>query len=74
MHGIGGYESGVRRLVLEQARAWSRLNPDVEFGLFVRCEAGAEEAWRSETNVVAVQSSRWAMPGRLIARELLSER
>jgi glycosyltransferase involved in cell wall biosynthesis len=58
--------------VLEQVRTWSRLRPDVEFGLFVRCEAGAEAAWESETNVVAVQSSRWAMPGRLIARELLS--
>lgn len=72
MHGIGGYESGVRRLVLEQAGTWSRLRPDVEFGLFVRCEAGAEEAWEREANVVAVQSSRWAMPGRLFARELLS--
>lgn len=72
MHGLGGYESGVRRLVLEQARTWSRLRPDVEFGLFVRCEAGAEGAWESEPNVVAVQSSRWAMPGRLLARELLS--
>lgn len=72
MHGIGGYESGVRRLVLEQARTWSRLRPDVEFGLFVRCEAGAEGAWQHEPNVVAVQSSRWGMPGRLVAREWLS--
>jgi glycosyltransferase involved in cell wall biosynthesis len=72
MHGIGGYESGVRRLVLEQARTWSRLRPDVDFGLFVRCEAGAERAWEQEENVVAVRSSRWGMPGRLIAREVLS--
>jgi len=72
MHGIGGYESGVRRLVLEQARTWSRLRPDVEFGLFVRCEAGAEEAWEHQEGVVAVHSSRWGMPGRLVARELLS--
>ena len=72
MHGIGGHESGVRRLVLEQARTWSRLRPDVEFGLFVRCEAGAERAWEQEENVVAVRSSPWGMPGRLIAREVLS--
>lgn len=72
MHGIGGHESGVRRLVLDQARAWSRLRPDLDFGLFVRCEAGAERAWEGEQNVVAVRSSRWGMPGRLLARELLS--
>lgn len=72
MHGVGGRETGVRRLILDQAAAWSELAPDVEVGLFVRCEAGAEDAWRHEPNVVAVRSSRLGIVGRFVARELLS--
>lgn len=72
VHGVGGRESGVRRLILEQAATWSRLRPDVQFGLFVRCEAGTEDAWRGEPHVVAARSSAWGMPGRFLARELLS--
>jgi glycosyltransferase involved in cell wall biosynthesis len=71
VHGVGGTESGVRRLILDQARAWA-ADTSIEFGLFVRCEAGTEDAWRSEPNVVSVRSSRLGMPGRLVARELLS--
>jgi glycosyltransferase involved in cell wall biosynthesis len=62
----------VRRLILEQAATWARLRPDVEFGLFVRCEAGTEDAWRDEPTVVAARSSSWGMPGRFVAREALS--
>jgi glycosyltransferase involved in cell wall biosynthesis len=40
----------------------------------VRCEAGSEGAWRNEPNVVAVTSSSLGMPGRFVARELLSLR
>lgn len=72
VHGVGGRESGVRRLILDQAASWSQLDPGVEVGLFVRCEAGAEEAWRGEPHVVAVQSSRLGIAGRFVARELLS--
>ena len=72
VHGVGGRETGVRRLILDQAAAWSDLDPRIEVGLFVRCEAGAEEAWRSERNVVAVRSSRLGIVGRFVARELLS--
>ena len=71
VHGIGGRESGVRRLVLDQAAAWG-MDPGVEVGLFVRCEAGTEDAWRNEPHVVAVQSSRFGIVGRLLVRELLS--
>jgi glycosyltransferase involved in cell wall biosynthesis len=71
VHGVGGRDSGVRRLILDQVVAWSR-QPAVTIGLFVRCEAGSEEAWRGEPNVVSVRSSRLGMPGRFIARELLS--
>jgi glycosyltransferase involved in cell wall biosynthesis len=73
VHGVAGHESGVRRLILDQAAAWSR-HPAVTIGLFVRCEAGAEDAWRGQPNVVAVTSSRFGMPGRFLARELLSLR
>lgn len=73
VHGVGGVESGVRRLILDQAAAWSR-RPGLTVGLFVRCEAGAEAAWRHEPNVVAVASSSLGMPGRFVARELLSVR
>lgn len=72
VHGVGGRESGVRRLILEQAATWSRLRPGVQFGLFVRCEAGTEDAWRDEPHVVAARSSSWGMPGRFLAREILS--
>ena len=72
VHGVGGRETGVRRLILDQAAAWSELDPRVEVGLFVRCEAGSEEAWRGEPHVVAVRSSRMGIVGRLVARELLS--
>ena len=72
VHGVGGRGTGVRRLILDQTAAWSALDPGVEVGLFVRCEAGAEDAWRHEPNVVAVRSSRLGIIGRFIARELLS--
>lgn len=72
VHGVGGRETGVRRLILDQAVAWSELDPRVEVGLFVRCEAGTEEAWRGEPHVVAVRSSRLGIVGRFAARELLS--
>jgi glycosyltransferase involved in cell wall biosynthesis len=73
VHGVGGVESGVRRLILDQAAAWARY-PGVSIGLFVRCEAGTEGAWRDEPNVIAVASSSLGMPGRFVARELLSVR
>jgi glycosyltransferase involved in cell wall biosynthesis len=72
VHGVGGRETGVRRLILEQAAAWARLDPRVEVGLFVRCEAGTDDAWRGEPHVVAVRSSRLGIAGRFMARELLS--
>jgi glycosyltransferase involved in cell wall biosynthesis len=71
-HGVGGRETGVRRLILDQAAAWSADDAGVEVGLFVRCEAGTEDAWRNEPNVIAVRSSRWGIAGRFVARELLS--
>jgi len=74
VHGVGGTETGVRRLILDQAAAWSELDPLVEVGLFVRCEAGTEDAWRGQPHVVAVRSSRLGIFGRFIARELLSVR
>ena len=72
VHGVGGRDSGVRRLILDQAASWAELDPGLEVGLFVRCEAGSEESWRGEPHVVAVRSSRLLMAGRFIARELLS--
>ncbi|MDQ2854160.1 MAG: glycosyltransferase [Chloroflexota bacterium] len=72
VHGVGGRETGVRRLILDQAAAWSVLEPGVEIGLFVRCEAGSEEAWRGEPHVVSVRSSALGIAGRFVARELLS--
>ncbi|MBI3746671.1 MAG: glycosyltransferase [Chloroflexi bacterium] len=72
VYGVGGRETGVRRLILDQAKAWSNLAPDVDVGLFVRCEAGTEEAWRDEANVVAVRSSGFGIVGRYVARELLA--
>ena len=72
MHGVGGRETGVRRLILDQAAAWGDLDPGVEVGLFVRCEAGTEDAWRGEPHVVGVRSSRLGIIGRFVVRELLS--
>ena len=72
VHGVGGRETGVRRLILDQAAAWSALEPGAEIGLFVRCEAGSEDAWRGEPHVVAVRSSALGIAGRFVARELLS--
>ena len=74
VHGVGGRETGVRRLILDQAAAWSELDTNVEVGLFVRCEAGTEDAWRGEPGVVAVSSSRLGIVGRFVAREWLSLR
>ena len=71
VHGVGGRGTGVRRLVLDQATAWATVD-EVEVGLFVRCEAGTEDAWRDEQTVVAVRTSRFGIVGRFIARELLS--
>jgi len=71
VHGVGGRGSGVRRLILDQAAAWAATD-DVEVGLFVRCEARTEDAWRNEPTVVAVRSSRIGIVGRFLARELLS--
>lgn len=71
VHGVAGRGSGVRRLILDQARAWATAD-DVEVGLFVRCEAGTDDAWRDEPTVVAVRSSRLGIIGRFLARELLS--
>ena len=72
VHGVGGSESGVRRLILEQAATWGRLDPGIDVGLFVRCEAGTEDAWRGEPHVVAVRSSSLGIVGRFVAREWLS--
>jgi glycosyltransferase involved in cell wall biosynthesis len=72
VHGVGGIGTGVRRLILDQAAAWSELDPGVEVGLFVRCEAGTQGAWRGQPHVVAVRSSRFGIFGRFVARELLS--
>ena len=72
VYGVGGRETGVRRLILDQAAAWSDLADDVEVGLFVRCEAGTEEAWRGQPHVAAVRSSRLGIVGRFVARELLA--
>jgi glycosyltransferase involved in cell wall biosynthesis len=71
-HGIEGAGSGVRAKILSQIATWARLRPDIEFGLFVRCEAGSEADWRGQPNVVSVRSSRRGIVGRLVQRELLS--
>ena len=72
VYGVGGRETGVRRLILDQAAAWSNLDDSVEVGLFVRCEAGTEEAWRDEPHVAGVRSSGLGIVGRFVARELLA--
>ena len=51
---------------------WSELDPGIEVGLFVRCEAGADSDWRGQPHVLSVRSSRAGVAGRLIQRELLS--
>lgn len=72
VYGVGGRETGVRRLILDQAAAWSNLDAGASVGLFVRCESGTEDAWRGEPHVVAVRSSRLGIAGRFVARELLA--
>lgn len=71
-HGVHGRHDGVRAKILAQAAMWAKLDPAVEVGLFVRCEAGADPDWRGEPHVVSVRSSRAGVAGRLIQRELLS--
>jgi glycosyltransferase involved in cell wall biosynthesis len=71
-HGVEGKRSGVRTKILSQAATWAELDPNVEVGVFVRCEAGAERDWRGEPHVVQVRSSRAGIAGRFIQRELLS--
>jgi hypothetical protein len=51
---------------------WNSIDPPIEPGIFVRCEAGTERDWIGQRHVRAVRSSRWGMVGRLIAREQLS--
>ena len=48
VHGVGGRGTGVRRLILDQAASWAELDSGVEVGIFVRCEAGTEDAWRGQ--------------------------
>lgn len=71
-HGIGGRQDGVRSKILAQAAAWTRLDPTVAVGVFVRCEAGTERDWRDEPGVVSVRSSRAGIAGRYVARERLT--
>lgn len=71
-HGVKGRHDGVRTKILAQAAMWAELDPRVEVGLFVRCEAGVEGDWRGQPHVVKVRSSRAGMAGRLLQRELLS--
>ena len=72
VHGVDGPGSGVRSKILSQAAAWSALAGDVHVGIFVRCEAGAEDHWVGQPQVAAVRSSTAGIPGRLLQRELLS--
>jgi glycosyltransferase involved in cell wall biosynthesis len=71
-HGVEGMQSGVRTKILSQASTWAELRPDVEVGIFVRCESGAEGDWQGEPHVVTVRSSRSGIVGRFIQREVLS--
>lgn len=71
-HGVHGRHDGVRAKILAQTAMWAELDPDVEIGLFVRCEAGADEDWRGQPHMVRVRSSRAGLAGRLLQRELLS--
>ncbi len=71
-HGVEGKRSGVRTKILAHAATWAQLDPNVEVGVFVRCESGAEHDWRGEPHVVKVRSSRAGIFGRFVQRELLS--
>lgn len=71
-HGVHGKHDGVRAKILAQAAMWAELDPNVEVGLFVRCQAGAGRDWRGQPHVVKVRSSRAGIVGRLLQRELLS--
>jgi hypothetical protein len=71
-HGVGGRNTGVHTKILTQTATWATLHPEVELGIFVRCEAGTEPDWIGQPHVLAVRSSRRGIVGRLIARELLS--
>jgi glycosyltransferase involved in cell wall biosynthesis len=71
-HGVEGKRSGVRTKILAQAATWAQLDPNVEVGVFVRCESGSEADWRGETHVVKARASRAGIFGRFIQRELLS--
>lgn len=71
-HGVEGKRSGVRTKILSQASTWVALDPNVEVGIFVRCESGSEPDWQGEPNVIRVRASRAGILGRLVQRELLS--
>lgn len=71
-HGIHGRQDGVRAKILSQAAMWAELDSEVEVGIFVRCEAGADRDWVGQPHVVRVRSSRAGVAGRLVQRELLS--
>jgi glycosyltransferase involved in cell wall biosynthesis len=71
-HGVEGRESGVRTKILAQAATWAELDPSIEVGIFVRCEAGVEPDWVGQPHVVGVRSSRAGIIGRYVVRELLS--
>jgi glycosyltransferase involved in cell wall biosynthesis len=71
-HGIDGAGSGVRTKILSQVATWAGSRPDIEFGIFVRCEAGAEADWHGQPHVKVVRSSSHGIVGRLVQRELLS--
>lgn len=71
-HGVRGRGDGVRAKILAQAAMWAKLDPTVEVGLFVRCEAGSAPDWRGQPHVIKVRSSRAGVAGRLLQRELLS--
>lgn len=62
----------MRTKILSQAATWMELDPNVEVGIFVRCESGSEQDWRGEPHVEKVRSSRAGILGRFIQRELLS--
>ena len=71
-HGVHGRRDGVRSKILAQAAMWSELDPTIEVGLFVRCEAGAALDWHGQPHVVKVRSSQAGVVGRLLQREILS--
>lgn len=71
-HGVDGRQGGVHAKILSQAATWAKLDPGIEVGVFVRCEAGVEADWDGQPHVRKVRSSRTGVIGRLIQRELLS--